>query len=54
VDPGTTCVVAADFRQRGLGQLDGYSGIVPTKVGQVQKHVRPQGAGWNLVRERLE
>jgi hypothetical protein len=52
--PGTTTIVAADFRERRLGQLDCDLGIVPVKVREVQEDVRPQRAGRDLVGERPE
>src|SRR5207237_1306245 len=54
VEPGTTTVVAADFCERRLGQLDSRFGFVPVKVGEIQQNVCPQRAGRNLVGEWLE
>jgi hypothetical protein len=46
--------VAAGFRKRTLGQFGRRFGVIPAKVGQVQKHSCTLRAGRDLGRQRLE
>jgi hypothetical protein len=54
VDSRATSVVVSDFRERALRQFDCHPGVIPAKVGQVEKHLCTQRSGRNLVRERRE
>jgi hypothetical protein len=51
---GAQRVIAADFGERALGELNGFRGVIPAKVGQIQKDSGTHGPRRDLVCERLE